>query len=75
MMKTARILMWVGLMTAAGSEASAQTQTQTPPPPATRGFLNVNVGSQPASRFVEVSQTFPVYGENATLATSQTIGS
>lgn len=73
MMKTARILMCVGLMTAAGSEARAQPLT--PPPPATRGFLNVNGGSQPPSRFVEVSQTFPVYGENATLATSQTIGS
>ena len=70
MLKTTRILVMAGVMAAAGSEARAQTQ----PPPATLGFVNVNFGTQPSSRTVGRSQSFPVYGETATLTTTQEIG-
>ena len=62
MLKTTRILVMAGVMAAAGSEARAQTQ----PPPATLGFLNVTFATQPSSRTVGRSQSFPVYGETAT---------
>jgi hypothetical protein len=71
MMKTANILMLVGLIGGAAVEAGAQTT----PPPANHGFLNVNGGAQTGSQTINVNQTFPVYGENATLITTQTIGS
>jgi hypothetical protein len=74
MTKTTRVLIVAAFMAAAGSEGRAQTQ-QTPPAPASMGFLNVNIGAQAASRSVEVSQTFPVYGETASVNMSQSIGS
>ena len=65
MLKTTRILVMAGVMAAVGSEARAQTQ----PPPATLGFVNVNFGTQPSSRTFGRSESFPVYGETATLTT------
>jgi len=70
MLKTTRILVMAGVMAAVGSEARAQTQ----PPPATLGFLNVTFGTQPASRTVGRSQSFPVYGETATVTTTHDVG-
>lgn len=63
------------LMAAAMLAAASETQAQVPPAPASLGFVNVNIGLQPKQRFVEISNSFPIYGETATLATSQTIGS
>jgi hypothetical protein len=71
MTKMVNILMLVALMAAAAGEASAQTTR----PPATLGFVNVNVGAQTASHSFDASQTFPLYGENATATTSQKVGS
>jgi hypothetical protein len=71
MTKTTRILILGSLMAAAGSEARAQV----PPAPPNMGFVNVNVGAQVASRSVEVNQQFPLYGEAATVTTSQNVGS
>jgi hypothetical protein len=70
MLKTMSILAMAGAMAAVGSEARAQTQ----PPPATKGFVNVNVGMQPSSRSVGRTNSFPVYGETATLTTAQENG-
>jgi hypothetical protein len=70
MLKTTSILVVAGVMAAIASEARAQTQ----PPPATLGFVNVNFGTQPSSRTVGRSNSFPVYGETATLTTSQESG-
>jgi len=71
MMKTANILILAAFMAAAAVEAGAQTT----PAPATHGFLNINGGAQTGSNTINVNQTFPIYGENATLTTTQTIGS
>ena len=59
------------LFAAAAATASAQTQ----PPPAGMGFVNLSFGSQPASRDIGTSQSFPLYGENATFTTAQENGS
>ena len=67
MLKTMSILAVAGVMAAMSSEASAQTQ----PPPATLGFVNVNFGTQPSGRSIGRSDSFPVYGETATLTTAQ----
>jgi hypothetical protein len=69
-----RMLIVAALTSAAGSGARAQTP-QTPSAPPSMGFLNLNIGVQPASRSVEVSQSFPVYTETATLTMSQSVGS
>jgi hypothetical protein len=74
MTNATRRLIIAGLIAAAGSDAAAQT-AQVPPAPANLGFLNVNIGVQPASRSVDVNQSFPVYSETATLTMSQSIGS
>jgi hypothetical protein len=71
MMKTAKMLILAALMSAAAVEAGAQPG----PAPANHGFLNINGGAQTGSHTINVNQTFPVYGENATLTTTQTIGS
>jgi hypothetical protein len=71
-MKTANILILMALMVAA---AAAEASAQIRPAPARRGFLNVSGGVQTGSRTIDVNQTFPVYGENATITTSQTVGS
>jgi hypothetical protein len=60
-----------GVFAAVGSEARAQTQ----PAPATLGFVNINFGAQASSRSIGRTDTFPVYGENATLVTDQHLGS
>ena len=70
MLKTTSILVMAGVMAAVGSEARAQTQ----PPPATLGFVNVNFGTQPSSRTIGRSNSFPVYGEAATLTTAMETG-
>ena len=70
MLKTTSILVMAGVMAAIASEARAQTQ----PPPATLGFVNVNFGTQPSSRTIGRSNSFPVYGETATLTTTQENG-
>jgi hypothetical protein len=44
------------------------------PPPATRGFANVNIGFQPTERTFSISNSFPIYGETATLSTGQEVG-
>ena len=67
MLKTMTILVMAGVMAAVGSEATAQTQ----PPPASLGFLNVNFGTQPSGRSLGRINSFPVYGETATLTTAQ----
>jgi hypothetical protein len=70
MTTTTRILI-LTLIAGAGSEARAQV----PAAPPNMGFVNVNVGAQAASRSVEVNNVFPLYGENATVNTSQSVGS
>lgn len=67
MLKTMSILAVAGVMAAVSSEARAQTQ----PPPANLGFVNVNFGTQPSGRSIGRSDSFPVYGETATLTTAQ----
>jgi hypothetical protein len=74
MTKTTKIVLVAAFTAAAGSGGRAQIQ-QTPPAPASMGFLNVNIGAQAASRSVDVRQTFPVYGETATVTMSRSIGS
>jgi hypothetical protein len=70
MLKTMNILIMAGVMAAVASEATAQTQ----PAPATLAFVNVNFGTQPSSHDVGRSENFPVYGETATLTTTQENG-
>jgi hypothetical protein len=70
-MPMTRTVVMAMLVAAAASNASAQTQ----PPPANLGFVNVSFGSQPASRDVGTNQSFPIYGETATFATTQENGS
>jgi hypothetical protein len=70
---TTRLII-AGIIAAGASDASAQT-AQLPPAPANMGFVNVNIGAQPASRTVDVNQSFALYSETATLTTSQKIGS
>jgi hypothetical protein len=74
MMNATRRLIIAGLIAAAGPDASAQT-AQVPPAPPNMGFLNINFGAQPASRSIDVNQTFPKYSETATVTMSQSIGS
>ena len=70
MTKTSRILACMTVVVAAaGSEAGAQTT----PAPADKGFLNINVGAQPPQRAIATSETRPVFGETATISTSQGI--
>ena len=71
MLKTTTILVMAGALVAAASEARAQTQ----PPPASLGFVNINFGTQPSSRTITGNSSFPVYGETATLTTTQENGS
>ena len=71
MLKTTKILVMAGALTAVTSEARAQTQ----PPPAIMGFASINFGTQPSSRTINKTSSFPVYGETATLTTSQENGS
>jgi hypothetical protein len=70
-MPMTRTLVMAMLVAAAAANANAQTQ----PPPANLGFVNVSFGSQPASRDVTTSQSFPLYGETATFTTVQENGS
>lgn len=65
------ILIMAGVFAAVASEARAQTQ----PPPATLGFVNINFGAQPGTRSIGRTDSFPVYGETATLTTAQENGS
>jgi Outer membrane protein beta-barrel domain len=69
-MPMTRTLVMAMLIAAAAADASAQTQ----PPPAGLGFVNLNFGAQPSSRDFGTSQSFPLYGENATFTTSQENG-
>jgi hypothetical protein len=71
MTMTTRILILTALTAAAGSEARAQV----PAAPPSMGFVNVNVGAQAASRSIDVNNAFSLYGETATVTTSQKIGS
>jgi hypothetical protein len=71
MLKTTTILVMAGALAAVASEARAQTQ----PPPASLGFVNINFGTQPSSRTINTSSSFPVYGETATLTSTQENGS
>jgi len=70
-MPMTRTLVMAMLIAAGAANASAQTQ----PPPANVGFLNVSFGAQPGSHDVGTSQSFPLYGETATLTTAQENGS
>lgn len=71
MTKTRRILIVTTVLAAAAySEAGAQTS----PAPASRGFINFNVGAQPSSRSIAKSEIRSVYGETATISSSQKIG-
>jgi len=70
-MPMTRNLVMAMLIAAGAANASAQTQ----PPPANVGFLNVSFGAQPGSHDVSTSQSFPLYGETATLTTAQENGS
>jgi opacity protein-like surface antigen len=74
MTKTMRVLIAAVVAAAAASKASAQTP-QTPPAPLTMGFVNINVGAQAASRTVDLSESFSLYNETATISSSQKIGS
>ena len=69
-MPMTRTLVMAMLIAAAAADASAQTQ----PPPAGLGFVNLNFGAQPSSRDFGTSQSFPLYGQNATFTTSQENG-
>src|SRR5215217_1819844 len=69
-MPMTRTFVMAMLIAAAAADARAQTQ----PPPANLGFVNVNFGGQPSSRDVGVATTFPIYGENANLTTTQENG-
>jgi hypothetical protein len=69
-MPMTRTFVMAMLIAAAAADASAQTQ----PPPANLGFVNVNFGGQPSSRDVGIATTFPIYGENANLTTTQENG-
>ena len=70
MTKTSRILaISTVLLIAARSEARAQTS----PAPANLFFVNVNVGAQPSRRLIEKNQSLPVFGETASISTSQPI--
>jgi len=71
MLKRTSILIMAGVFAAVGSEARAQTQ----PAPAMRGFANINFGAQASSRSIGRTDTFTVYGEDATLVTDQHLGS
>jgi hypothetical protein len=71
MLKRTSILIMAGVFAAVASEARAQTQ----PAPAMRGFANINFGAQASSRSIGRTNTFTVYGEDATLVTDQHLGS
>jgi hypothetical protein len=74
MTTTAKILIAAALTAVAASEAGAQP-SQVPPAPPSMGFVNVNLGVQPSSRSIDVNESFPLYGETATVTASQKIGS
>jgi hypothetical protein len=68
MTKTSRILALIIILAGVGSEARAQSDAE-------RGFFNINFGFQPSERSIANTETRTVYGETATISTSQTIGS
>jgi len=70
-MPMTRTVVMAMLVAAAAANANAQTQ----PPPANLGFVNISFGTQPASRDANVNESFALYGETATFATAQEIGS
>jgi hypothetical protein len=70
MTKTCRIL--VVLAVALGvARSEAQAQSSTAPP--SLGFVNINIGAQPSRRNIDKSQSLPVFGETATISSSQSI--
>jgi hypothetical protein len=74
MTTTTKILILAAFTATAGSEAGAQT-AQTPPAPPSLGFVSVNVGVQGPSHSIDQDQSLPLYGETATVRTSQDLGS
>lgn len=70
MTKTSRVLaMTTVLLIAARSEARAQSSQA----PASLAFVNVSIGAQPSTRSLDKSQTLPVFGETATISSTQPI--
>ena len=69
-MPMTRTVVMAMLVAAAAANANAQTQ----PPPANLGFVNISFGTQPASRIVNVDESFALYGETATFAAAQENG-
>ena len=69
MRKTTSINLLAALCLAGASAASAQT------PSGNSAFINVNGGVQAQSRTVSGSSQFPLFGETATVTTSQSIHS
>jgi len=70
MTKTSRILI-IATVLVAGAHVEAGAQSSSAP--ASLGFVNINVGAQPASRTIEKHETRSVFGETATLSASQPI--
>lgn len=70
MTKTCKILVVLAVaLTVARSEAQAQSPTAPP----SLGFVNINVGVQPSKRDIAKTQTLSVFGETATISSSQPI--
>ncbi len=66
MTNTTKTLVMICLALTGASTVSAQTQ----PAPATRGFVNVDVGAQPARGTITTSSTFPKHDETATFTST-----
>jgi hypothetical protein len=65
--KTLVVVACLALTTA--STVAAQTPAaQVPPAPATRGFVNVDFGAQPARGTINTANSFPKYDETVTFA-------
>jgi hypothetical protein len=70
--RTRLLVLMTGLAVAAAVGVGAQTPSV--PAPANRAFVNVNVGAQPPIRSFGTTVSSALYGETATITTSQGIG-
>lgn len=66
--KTLMVLACLALATASTARAQTPSNPQVPPAPASRAFINVDVGAQPARGSISTTNTFPKYDETVTFA-------